>query len=335
MSLVGFRCPDWVPTAGTENPIAHCLGKCPHPCAAPPLLAAIYKENTENHHTGIYISASMLAGSSCARQTVFERTVPFYELPTKRFWAFRGTHAHSMVERAVGIIEEYGWVSELRMSVDLTYPELPAPKFSKGIFTGKFDTKRPLVITLGGTCDSYNPQKRELWDMKSMADVKAEMMVRGTKPGTFSSNLEDSWVKQLNVYRWLLANTKIPPAVKAQLKLEGELFPAPEVLGIQGISMMNIPRTGADYDMKVAAGRGRVLKRFTIDSVPVWPLEETEAFIREGALQWYRWLALGEPTPVVPEDKSWLCDGCPFNGERIKGAPCMPTTERTQSQENE
>lgn len=331
--LKGFRCPPTAPTAGTNSPIAHCLGKCPHPCASPPLLAAIYKADTENHHKGIYISASLLTGSSCPRQTVFERTKDFYELANKRYWSFRGTHAHSMVERALGLIEDYGWLSEMRMAVPLLFPEYPSPIMDGEKFTGKYDSSKPLEIVLGGTCDSYNPHLSWLWDMKSMADVKVEMMITGGKPGTFSRHLQDNWVKQLNIYRWLIAHTPIDPEVRTALKLSGEHYPAPDNLGIQGISMMHIPRTGAPYEMKVSAGRRKILEKFEVDSVPVWPLEETEAFIRKEILPWYKWLVLGDLPPVVSKENSWLCGGCAFNGEIVEDGPCLPTRERQQQEQ--
>lgn len=328
MPLTGFRCPQGSPTFGQTNTIEHCLGTCPHKCASPGLLAAIYKTDTENHHTGNYISASMLAGSGCARQTVLERSQPFYEFPVKRFWSFRGTHAHSIVERAVGLIDEYGWLSEMRMLVSITYPELPQPIFDASGFTGQFDTSKPLEIEIGGTCDSYNPLTKELWDMKSMADIKAEMMVSGSKPGTYSPHLEDSWVRQLNIYRWLIARTKLTPSLKKRFQLKGAFLPAPDFLGIQGISMMNIPRTGAAYAIKQPR-RGTNI--FQVADVPVWSLEDTEAFVRVEALKWYQWLVLGQPTPVVAKDKSWLCAGCAFNGERFADGTCFPTGERTET----
>lgn len=329
--LTGFRCPPSAPTAGQTNNIRHCLGACPHRCAAPGLLAAIYKTDTENHHVGTYISASMLSGSGCPRQTVFERFNDFYELPNRRFWSFRGTHAHGMVERAGDMLDEFGWMNEMRMRASLTYPDLPLPIFdAKGEFTGQFDMDKPLVVELGGTCDSYNPVLKELWDMKSMADAKAEMMVTGSKPGTYSPHLEDSWVKQLNVYRWLISKSPITKEVRKQLKahgfkLDGEFLPAPEYLGIQGISMMNIPRTGAKYALSRAK---RGVTMFDVAPVPVWPLEETENFIRDEAIKWYRWLVLRAPTDVVPKDKKWLCDSCAFNGERFPEGPCHPSAER-------
>lgn len=326
--LEGFRCPPFVPSAGRSNTIDFCLGECEHQCASPGLLAAIYKADTENHHTGTYISISMLTKNMCARQTVFERTQSFFEIPLKRYWSFRGTVAHGMVEKAVGLIEDYGWIPEMRMAVPLVFDEYPAPVFDEhGVFTGEWDTSKPLIMMVGGTCDLFNPVRRILWDLKSMADRKADMMVSGEKSGTYSSSLEDSWVEQLNGYRWLIANTPVPDEYRKKFQLTTECFPAPETLNIQGISMMEIPRTDSVYQLRSAS------EAHTIDAVPVWSLEETEQWIRKGALQWYKWLVLGEPTKVVPKSKDWLCKGCAFNGERIAGAPCHPKEERARRED--
>lgn len=329
MPLAGFRCPPWVATAGQTNDIDFCLTECPNPCVAPPLLAAMWQSEHSNHHVGAYISASMLAGSSCARQTVLERNHPFYEIPLRRFWPFRGTHAHSIVERAADVIAPLGWVQELRMAAEFVYDDYASPIFNRktGLFTGRYNEHKPLIITVGGTCDCYNPWRKELWDMKSCKDVKAEYMITGKKPAwfkdnstTFSPHLEDSWVKQVNIYRLLLSKTKVPAKLKEQLQLTGEYFPAPEYLGIQAISMAEIPRSGAPYAYRKAIHE--------VDAVPVWPLEEIETFVRREALQWFKWLVLGEPTPVVPQDKAWLCGSCAFNADRFPEGPCHPTQER-------
>lgn len=337
MPLSGFRCPDWVPTAGNKNKIEWCLGECPHQCIAPPLLAAMWESEKYNHHTGTYISSSMLAGSVCARQTVWERKYGFYEIPVRRFWAFRGTHAHSIVEKAAPVIGALGWIQELRMAVDFVYPDLPQPIIKNDKFTGKFNKQKPLIITVGGTCDAFNPMGRELWDMKSMKEAKAEYMITGQKPKWFKDaknaydpHLEDSWVRQLNIYRLLLARTKVSDYIKKELNIDCEYYPAPEKLGIQAIGMMQVPRTGAPYTIKHQVGRQWVEETFEIPSIPVWPLAETEEFVRKEALKWFKWLVLEEPTPLVDADKTWVCKTCPFNGEIFSEGQCFPTAERNQ-----
>lgn len=324
--LKGFTCPPQVPTAGTRNELSWCLSSCPHPCVAPPLLLAIYEAEQSNYHQGAYISASMLSGASCARQTWFERKEDVWDHPLKRYWSFRGTHAHSMIEAGAAKLAPHGWIQELHMSVPLTYENECAPIFdAQGAFTGKFDTDKPLVIDIGGTCDAFKPGKKPypMWDFKSMADAKADMFVRGEKGGKFSPNLEDRWVWQLNIYRWLVSQTAISPAIKKQYKLKGKFFPAPEFIGIQGISMMEIPRSGMPYKLRGSKEHIR-----DIDDVPLLPLEDVEAFVREKAIIWYHWLVLGEKPPVVEDAMSWICKNCPFNGEVISGERCFPRRER-------
>lgn len=289
---------------------------------------SIYAEAQANHHVGAYISMSMLTGGGCARQTVLERTHDHFLEPRQAFWPFRGTIAHRCIEKGAEPLSEYGWLSEMRMAVKLTYKDLPQPCFDEaGQFTGTFDFDKPLVITVGGTTDNYNPITRELWDYKSCADYKADAMVNGKKPGTFSPNLDDAWVWQVNGYRYLISKTRIPRKLKREFNLQGTYFPAPTSLGIQAISMMEIPRTGMGYQL-----RGYRSKPLQLDPVPVFPLEDIEQFIRERALQWYRGLVLGELPPVVPKSKDWLCQNCAFNGHKIQGGPCLPEQERQLTQ---
>lgn len=321
MSLEGYRCPPGTPTHGNINKVEHCLNTCPHKCVSPPLLAAMWKASLEDYHKGTYISASMLSGGGCDRQTVFERTEPFYAEPRKRYWPFRGTHAHSIIEGASDLIRQYGWLQELRMLVEFEFPELPAPIFDGDTFTGEYDTTKSLIIYVGGTTDSYNIVTKELWDMKTCADVKADMMIRATKPGTLSPHLEDSWVRQVNIYRYLLAHTRIPPDIRKEFKIKDKFYPAPEKLGIQAISMMEIPITGKPY-------QARDYKIYPIADVPLWSLEDTEKYIRTEAMKWYRYLVLKELPAVVPADKQWICNGCAFNGEVYADGICFPKAER-------
>jgi len=321
MPLAGYVCPPGAPTHGQRNTIEHCLGVCPHPCVSPPLLAANFKADQDNHHQGAYISASMLSdGTSCARRVVYERTYPFYDYPINRYYSFRGTHAHSIIERAADVVADYGWIQELRMAVPLVYPEVARPIFdAHGGFTGDFDPTEPLVLTLGGTADAYKCTTRtELHDYKTMADIKAETFAKAGK-------IEEKWIWQLNIYRWLIAHTAIPPDVKARYRLRGTHFRPPSRLVIQGIAMQHMPRTGAAVQMK----KGKWDKAiYDVPQIPVYPLEKIEAYIRPRALAWYRYLVLGTLPPVVGDESKWLCRFCAFNGELIDGERCHPTQER-------
>lgn len=330
MPLIGYTCPPGGEEPGRQNPVAYCLNECRKHCTTPPLLAAMYKADVGNYHAGDYISASMLAGSGCSRQVMFERYEDFYEQPTRRYWAFRGTHAHAIVEGAQDIIAQYGWLQEIRMATSLSYP-MPAPVFDdQGAWTGDFDSTKDLEITIRGTCDAYNPLRRVLVDCKSMADKKVEMMIKGSTPGTYSKNLQDSWVAQLNIYRYLIGRTPIPDWVHEQFdqhnipRLKSKTFPSPTKLYIQGIAMMSHPVSGMQIAHKERGG----VTLYDLDDVPVWTVKETEEFIRPRALQWYKALKLKQMPPVVPKDKDWLCRSCAFQGNL-----CFPEKERAAAQE--
>jgi hypothetical protein len=334
--LKGYRCPAGGEDPGRANEIDYCLGKCPVQCVAPPLLAAMYKADTGNYHNdNTYLSASMLAGQNCARQTLWERTEDFYSVPIKRYWPFRGTHAHTICEGAGDLIAKYGWLQEIRTSAEFKYPDVAAPIFDdQGKWTGDFSKDEHLIITVKGTADAYNPYTKQLVDTKSMADAKAVMTIEGKKGGTFSKNLEDAHVWQFNIYRLLLARTRISQEVRDRFaslglpELKGKNFPAPTELIMQGIAMMTIPRSGRTYPIKEKWG-GQTLH--DIDPVPVLMLTEIDAYVREKAFFWYRHLVMGVPAAVVPESKKWLCASCQFNGEVIEGERCFPAAERARN----
>jgi hypothetical protein len=329
MPIRGYVCPPGGESPGRQNEVEYCLTTCKQQCVTPPLLAAMWKSDTGNYHQGDYISASMMAGSGCSRQVMFERYHDFYDLPTKRYWPFRGTHAHAIVEGAQDIIAQYGWLQEIRMATALRY-DLPSPVFDdNGQWTGDYDSSKDLEIVVRGTCDAYNPLTRNLTDMKSLADKKVEMMIKGSTPGTYSKNLQDSWIAQLNIYRYLISKTAVPDWVHADYekyglpKLKGKTFPAPTKLYIQGIAMMSHPVSGSRLAHKE---RGKTTV-YDIDSVPVWSLQEIEDYIRPRALEWYRALNMKIVPPVVPKDKAWLCRNCAFEGKQ-----CFPEQERAEAQ---
>lgn len=332
MPLIGYACPPGSVTFGERHEVAYCLGQCAHPCVSPPLLNAIYRAERENHHVGAYISASMLTGGGCARQVVYERTYPFFEYPRNRWWAFRGTLGHSLVEAAGVGMEAYGWRQEVRMAVIMRYPDQPSPILDPetGLFTGQYDASRSLEFVLGGTTDAHDVLNNAIHDYKSMADAKVVMTVQGKKGGTFSPQLDDKWVWQLNIYRWLMAHTPIDADVRERFDLQGEFYTPPSKLVIQGFSMMDLVRTGASLEVKVPSGKWSKYTTFDVAEVPVLPLDEIEAYIRPRALEWFNYLVLGREAPVVVEEEKWLCRYCCFNGELVDGERCFPTAERAR-----
>jgi hypothetical protein len=286
------------------------------------LLAAVYDANQTNYHTGAYISASMLAGRACRRKVQWERFTPYYETIKRLWWPFRGTVIHALLEKRQETLLQYGWLQELKLSTQLTFPERPAPIFDTktGAFTGRYDNAQPLRVTINGTTDLYNPLMLVVGDMKSMACEKADHFMQG--------ELESSWERQLNTYRWLIARTRIPDAVRTMWDAAGlpplppKYFPAPEQLYIQGISMLELPQSGAAYH------RRKDPTLYQIPEIPVWSLEDTSRWVRSVALAWYDALVLRLPQPVLPHSEAWQCKNCCFNGELIAGERCHPTAER-------
>jgi hypothetical protein len=143
-------------------------------------------------------------------------------------------------------------------------------------------------------------------------------------------------VWQFNIYRLLIARTKVSDDVREKFRalgfpeLKGKNYPAPTELIMQGFSMMHMVRSGSQYAWTDGWGKSRTTTVYDIDAVPVLPLTEIEAFLRPRALECYRYLVLRLPAPVVPASKKWMCAGCAFNAERVAGAPCNPTEERKQ-----
>ena len=285
-----------------------------------------------NIHKGAYLSASTLARDGCARQLWYERqpTTQLYENPRRRFWPFRGTLIHSLVEGAGSLVAPFGWMQELRMSVPLAYPEYPAPVFDEqGVWTGEWDSTRYLTIEVGGTTDAYNPFLLALHDFKTIGDGKISDFLQGKQGGTFSPFIKDEWVWQVNIYSWLIRKTRIEPHHREQFEahrlpeLPTTHFPRPTTLQMQLISMMEIPFTGRAYVPQ------RSYQEYVIDAVPVLSDQEIDTFVRDQALTWYRWLTLGEQPPVVAKKKAWMCKNCPFNGDLVPTGTCFPESERT------
>lgn len=338
MAFAGYVCPPGTPTneyqrPGQRNELAYCGSTCPNPCVSPPLLAAMWKSEQGNHHKGTYLSATSLANvESCARQTWFERQpgLDVYEHARRRFWPFRGTIVHALIEGADDVAAPWGWVQEIRLSVPLVYPELAAPVFDEdGHWTGDVDSLRPLTIQLGGTIDAYNPFRRWLHDFKTLSDDKLPKFLAGELGSDESTHIKASWVWQVNLYAWMLAQTRIQPEHRARfaqhgLILDGEFFPKPERLQMQLISMMEpiLTATGRKYQ------KLRDPVEYAVDDVPLLPAAKVEAFAKDRALLWFKWLTLGQKPPVVASKQDWMCRSCPFNGELHEGEPCLPRTER-------
>lgn len=322
MPLTGFVCPPGAEEPGRRNPVSFCVQGCATPCALPPLIAAIHAAERQNYHQGAYISASMLASGGCPRQTWLERRVEFYDTIRRRFWSFRGGIVHAMVEGAPQHWFDGRWVQELSMHTMLEFPDLPAPLFDdEGRFTGVFHGTACLQLRLNGTCDAYDAVHRALWDAKTTGDYKLDQFIRGKDFGDGQlRHIDPVHIMQMQVYAYLLARTPMTDEIADTLSLpRGSCYPKPEEVIIQKIGMMDVARSGSLHETK----KYGTSTLHAIEHCPVYDDEVIEAWIRPRALQWYRWLVLGEQPPVVSDDDSWLCRSCQFYG-----AECVPEPER-------
>ncbi len=322
MPLTGFVCPPGAEEPGRRNEVAFCVQGCATPCVLPPLIAAIHAAERQNYHQGAYISASMLASGGCPRQTWLERRVEFYDTIRRRFWAFRGGIVHAMVEGAPQHWFDGRWVQELSMHTHLDFPDEPAPLFDdEGRFTGEFDPTQPLRLRLNGTCDAYDVANRTLWDAKTTGDFKLDQFIAGKDFGDgYHRHIDPVHIMQMQVYAYLLARTVMSDEIADTLGFtRGSLFPKPDAVVIQKIGMMDIARSGSRHATK----KWGKTTLHDIEHCPVYDDETIDAWIRPRALQWYRWLVLGEKPPVVSEDGAWICNFCQF-----KDVECIPEPER-------
>lgn len=324
MALIGFVCPPGSDEPGRRNDVSFCTQQCTNPCVLPPLTASIYAAERGNYHQGAYISASMIASGGCPKQTWLERRVDYYDTIRRRFWAFRGNIVHHMIEKAPVELIGNRWVQELSMHTMLDFPDEPAPLFDEnGVFTGEFDHSDFLRLRLNGTCDAYDVPNRTLWDVKTTGDFKMDQFIDGKDFGDgIVRNIDPIHIMQMQVYCYLLSKTPMPDAVADQLGVpRGTLMPKPEQIIIQKIGMMDLARSGYDHLVK-RKGKKSLLP---IEHCPVYENDDIEAWIRPRALDWYKWLVLGEEPPVVPKKDQWLCYGCSF-----KDVECHPDVERAK-----
>lgn len=302
-------------------------GGCAKKCIAPPLLASMWNAEHSNHHVGSYLSASTLAGSSCERQVYLERFFDFWETPRRRYWPHRGTVIHALIERTDARMAHHGWLQELRMHVRLEYRDLPAPLFDDdGKWTGDFHSTNHLCIDVGGTTDGYNYIDESLVDFKSLSDMKLPGFFAGKDGGEYSPMIKDAHVLQTNIYAWMIGKTRVSSAAAwfekhAITPPSHEFFVKPKRAQIQQISMMELPLSGTTY----VPQRGSPV---ALAEVPMLDDAVVEAFVREKALNWHRYLVLGQQPPVVDEDRAWMCKHCQFNGELLEGERCFPSRER-------
>jgi hypothetical protein len=227
-------------------------------------------------HTGKRISVTMLTGG-CKRQTLLERTQPYWLLPIRKLPAFRGTLIHAVAEKAAPMMRELGWLIEEHISLTVKTK------------SGEWD--------LVGTLDAYEPLRETLYDIKTLQDYAVKLTALGKQNGTWSDHVSDAYVKQLNIYRYLLQQT-------------GDYKVARMVLQIIGFGQF--VTTGHEQNIAVQKGWKFTREDYDIPDIPFVPDKTVRYWIESEGEEWYRILYLNEPAPRVPDAYKWLCKICAF-----------------------
>ena len=277
--LKGFTCPDWGEEPGRNNNIEYCVNHCSMPCVAPPFLKAMMAEEEANPHKGKIISVTMLTGG-CKRKTALERTQDYYLVPDKKLPTFRGTLVHSLVERGnKKEMTEKGWIIEKNLL-------LPVKTKS-----GRWK--------LSGTPDYVDTENRVLYDIKTLQEYAVMKLVTGQEKGTWSDHISDSYVKQLNIYRYM---------GKRLNKFEVDK------LKLQIFAFGRLILTGTRVKLRVRNGRYYEEQEFDVPDIPILDDSLIESWIHYEGDEWYNILFNEAKAPVCPEEWKWLCKSCIFNG---------------------
>lgn len=115
----------------------------------------------------------------CARRAFLQRTEPYYANPRFLFALFRGSMVHTILEGTNVLWDPKRIISEVRY-----HREIPG--------TG---------ITLSGKIDKYLIEEQRLDDYKTIDD---------TKVAGLEHTLPEDYVRQTNIYRWLLEGNGLP-----------------------------------------------------------------------------------------------------------------------------
>lgn len=210
MPLVGFKCPTTVPSAGEEHNFDHCVNKCQHQCFPRAVLATIIDQHSTNPHTGGMLSATTVQG--CPRKVHYTRLHDYYAEPQHFYYSMRGTIIHGILDR-----EFPDSTSEARL-----YKEIGG-------------------YVLSGQIDHFRLDTLVLEDYKTMADK-----------GIFSLlqyGLNEKYIWQLNVYRWLMNGGRVGG-------LDGEqVFWLPKRMVIHHITMNSCVTSGNKFNYEFYENR--------------------------------------------------------------------------------
>jgi hypothetical protein len=239
---------------------------------------AMLKRETDNYHTGKRISVTMLTGG-CKRQGLLSRNVPFYLTPQRAMPLYRGALVHNIAEEIKDEIKKYGWEIELHM-------ELPCSTKS-----GNW--------TLTGTLDALDRPRKTLIDVKTLQDYAIKLMVTGKNHSEWSDHIPEQYIKQLNIYRYMLKELDIAEV---------------ERLRLQVFAFKDFIFTGNKQIVALQKGFKYTKEEYDIPDVPILPDEVVKQWIDTEGDEWFRIMYKGAYAPVVDKSWSWLCKICQFNG---------------------
>ncbi len=224
----------------------------------------------------IIFQITMLTGG-CKRQTVLERTLPYYLIPHQKIPTVRGTLIHAIIEKGSQHLKDEGWLLEHHM-------ELPV-------------TTKSGSWTLTGTMDIGDIPRATITDVKTLQEYAIMKLVTGKNDGEYSDHIPDYYVKQANIYRYM---AKVTGAIDA------------EHLRLQIISFGDLILTGTSPIVGLRKGWKWTKEQYDIPDIPILPDSLIEHWIETEGDDWYRILYENEPAPVVDNDFAWLCKNCVF-----------------------
>lgn len=275
----GFICPEHGEKPDRNNEIDYCIAKCKNPCVAPHVLASMIIDDLEDTvHRGNTISVTMLTGG-CKRQTLLERELPFWLYPNKKLPTFRGTLIHGVVEKSKKYMtDHYQWMIEQHMELPFTTD------------SGEW--------VLSGTLDAFDPTREILYDIKTLQEYAVKLTATGKQNGTWSDHVSDAYVKQLNIYRYMLEQTYGVKVAKLVLQI---------------IGFGQFVTTGHE-DQIIALQKGFKFSRepYDIPDIPIVPDKTVEHWIKSEGDEWNRIFNEGLKPSVVHPSYKWLCKICAF-----------------------
>jgi len=202
------------------------------------------------------LSVTELLG--CTRKAYLKKKVNYYDNPRFMYSLFRGTMCHSILEDTNRLYPPNKIISEKRY-----HRLVPGTN-----------------VNLSGKIDKYIIEDQCLDDYKTIADDKIEDLVK---------KLPEDYVKQTNIYAWILEGNGIP--VKK--------------IRIHFFSWKYCYTTGE----KCLIGAGWYKPKWeVIPSVPLLRLSQVEDLLIHRVKDVMR----SEIPPPIDADNRWMCQGCAF-----------------------